>query len=104
MDVTQQDGQVLTGNIVKLTDQTTYTVGKQHTSNTHYLLYTAVCTHYPPQHILQSAVRGPTIVYTRKWIGNAVYIVYVTSLAILRMVTVRGKSAGVTNDKESVLL
>ena len=36
---------------------------------------------------------------TRKWIGNAAYIVYVTSLAILRMVTARGKLAGVTNDK-----
>ena len=41
---------------------------------------------------------------TRKWIGSAAYIVYVTSLAILRMVTARGKLAGVTNDKESVLL
>ena len=41
---------------------------------------------------------------TRKWIGNAAYIVYVTSLAILRTVTARGKLAGVTNDKESVLL
>ena len=41
-----------------------------------------------------------TIDCTRKWIGNAAYIVYVTSLAILRMVTARGKLAGVTNDKE----
>ena len=32
------------------------------------------------------------------------YIVYVTSLAILRTVTARVKLAGVTNDKESVLL
>ena len=39
---------------------------------------------------------------TRKWIGNAAYIVYVTSLAILRTVTARRKLAGVTNDKESV--
>ena len=36
---------------------------------------------------------------TRKWIGNAAYIVYVTSLVIIRTVT-----AGVTNDKDSVLL
>ena len=42
--------------------------------------------------------------YTCKWIGNATYIVYVTSLASLRTVTARGKLAGVTNDKESVLL
>ena len=41
---------------------------------------------------------------TRKWIGNAAYIVYVTSLAILCTVTAHGKLAGVTNDKESVLL
>ena len=42
---------------------------------------------------------------TRKWIGNAAaYIVYVTSLAILRTVTVCGRLAGVTNDKEYVLL
>ena len=41
---------------------------------------------------------------TRKWIGNAAYIVYVTSLAILRTVTACGKLAGVTNDKEYVLL
>ena len=41
---------------------------------------------------------------TCKWIGNAAYIVYVTSLAILRTVTERRKLAGVTNDKESVLL
>ena len=33
------------------------------------------------------------------WIGNAVYIVYMTSLAILRTVTAHGKLAGVTNDK-----
>ena len=45
-----------------------------------------------------------TIDCTRKWIGNAAYIVYVTSLAILRTVTARRKLAGVTNDKESVLL
>ena len=45
-----------------------------------------------------------TIDCTRKWIGNAAYIVYVTSLVILRTVTARGKLAGVTNDKESVLL
>ena len=45
-----------------------------------------------------------TIDCTRKYIGNAVYILYVTSLAILRMVTARGKLAGVMNDKESVLL
>ena len=44
------------------------------------------------------------IACTRKWIGNAAYIVYVTSLAILRTVTAQGKLAGVTNDKESVLL
>ena len=42
-----------------------------------------------------------TIDCTRKWIGNVAYIV---SLAILRTVTARGKLAGVTNDKESVLL
>ena len=41
-----------------------------------------------------------TIDCTRKWIGNAAYIVYVTSLAILRTVTARGKLAGVTNDKK----
>ena len=40
----------------------------------------------------------------RLYIDNAAYIVYVTSLAILRTVTARGKLAGVTNDKESVLL
>ena len=37
-------------------------------------------------------------------VNGAAYIVYVTSLAILCMVTARGKMAGVTNDKESVLL
>ena len=37
-------------------------------------------------------------------IGNAAYIVYVTSLALLCTVTACGKLAGVTNDKESVLL
>ena len=41
---------------------------------------------------------------TRNGIGNAAYIVYMTSLAILRTVTTRGKLAGVTNDRESVLL
>ena len=41
---------------------------------------------------------------SRKLIGNAAYIVHVTSLAILRTVTVRRKLAGVTNDKESVLI
>ena len=41
---------------------------------------------------------GEPIDCTRKWIGNAAYIVYVTSLAILRTVTARGKLAGVTND------
>ena len=47
---------------------------------------------------------GGIIDCTRKWIGNAAYIVYVTSLAILCTVTAREKLAGVTNDKESVLL
>ena len=36
---------------------------------------------------------------TRNGIGNSAYIVYVTSLAILRTVAARGKLAGVTNDK-----
>ena len=35
-----------------------------------------------------------TIDCTRKWIGNAAYIVYVTSLAILRMVMARGEISG----------
>ena len=45
-----------------------------------------------------------TIDCTRNGIGNAAYIVYATSLAILRTVTAHGKLVGVTNDKESVLL
>ena len=37
-------------------------------------------------------------------LATGAYIVYMTSLAILRTVTARGKLAGVTNDKESVVL
>ena len=55
---------------------------------------------------LSSIVAGSTvresIDCTRNGIGNAAYIVYVTSLAILCTVTARGKLAGVMNDKASI--
>ena len=68
--------------------------------------YISVCSVHFVQFCPYECVRvhAPVHRLCTQRIGNAAYIVYVTPLVILGMVTARGKLAGITNDKESVLL